>query len=157
MYASPSSPNRTGETRSRGLLYEEILFEQLQIPREAYEDDSHVEVIRDRLLSAADAMRGELNEFTGINACIHVASSTILLESDKMELRQTLFQLADQFRGIDPTTIVTAASLYHMIKILESREDLQASDKKKIQHLRKRFGEIAWLVGAKRAKKLGFD
>ena len=47
-------------------------------------------------------MRGSLTEFAGINACIHAASSTILMESNKMKLQQALGELAARPRPSAP-------------------------------------------------------
>jgi len=138
-------------------LYEEVLFERLRIPRGIYEDEEHLKAIHEKLITAAGAMRAGLTEFVSLNVCIHIASSAVLLGSKPIQLKSTLDELGNDFPRIDPTTVVTAASLYYMIKTLRSQDDLAESERTSLEYLRKRFEEIGWLVGAERMRKLEFD
>jgi hypothetical protein len=136
-------------------LYEQILFDKLGIPRNYFENEEHLKGVREKLANAAQGMREGLTEFVGLNVCIHVASSFVLLESSRAKLTTTLDEIAELFPDIDPTTVVTAASLYYILKHLESRGELKPSEKKDIQYMHKRFMDISWLIGTERMKRLG--
>jgi len=142
-------------------LYEQILFEKLKIPADkAYHDPEQIKAIREKLVRAAEGiaegMQSGLTEFVGINVCVHIASSAVLLGSDHARLTSTLSELQSRFRGIDPTTVVTAASLYYIFRSLLTLKDLTDKERKSLEYLRNRFAEMGWLVGTPRMAELGF-
>ena len=138
-------------------LYEKLLFEDLGIPAGYFAVKAHQETILSRLLGAADAMAGRLGEMVGINTCLHVASSIVLLGSDAGKLERTLEELGDKFPGIDPTVILTAASLYYLLRDQIAREGLGQAERNKLQYVRQRFQDMHWKIGRECMRQLSIE
>ena len=138
-------------------LYEHILFEELGISRRFFKSKNRLKVIRKKLAAAASAMRGELGEQYGMNTCLHTASAAVFEGRNQDRFTRTLSQVEERFPGIDPQMVVTAASLYYLIKSVGARNDLSRDEDASVRHLRRRFKEICWFVGAARARELGFE
>lgn len=134
--------------------YEKILFDDLGIPADYFDDEAHQKVIRNSLLGAADAMIGRLGDVVGINACVHVASSIVLMGSDPQKLAAALKEIEDDFPEIDPTIVVTAASLYYLLRDQIARKGLGQAKKKKLRYVRQRFQDMQWMIGPDRMRQL---
>ena len=139
--------------------YEEILFEDLGISKAYLDDPAHQEVIRTRFLGAAEAMRGRLGEIVGINACIHVASSIVLMSSDPDRLAKTLKDIKTEFEGIDrdidPTVVLTAATLnYLLVDLIRHEKSRRARRRKDLEHVFRRFQDMRWMIGERGMEKL---
>ena len=106
------------------------------------------------LLGAADAMIGRLGDVVGINACFHVASSIVLMGSDAKKLDRTLKEIEDDFEEIDPTIVITAASLYYLLRDQIARKGLGQAEKKKLRYVRQRFQDMQWMIGRERMRQL---
>lgn len=140
-----------------GRLYTEILFDMLRIASGFFEADDNLAAFRDKLSRAAEAMRGSLTEFVGINICLHLGSSAVLIASQDEELKKTLRWIEASMPGIDATTVVTIAALYHILMKLHERNDLPDAEKRNLEYLCTRFRDINWLLGLDRMRQLGID
>ena len=137
--------------------YEHLLFTDLGIDKNYLNNPEHQKVIRTRFLNAAAAMRRRLGEIVGINACIHVASSIVLMSSDPDKLAQMLKDIPKGFPGIDPTIVLTAATLYYLLVDLivqEAKDGLRKKQKKDLEHVFKRFQDMRWMIGETAMNKL---
>ena len=81
-------------------LYHVLLENRLGIKYSDFiKDENRFGEMFDRLINAANAMQGQVGESTGINICIHVASTYVLLGTDdpdkyrnvEEELRITMY------------------------------------------------------------------
>ncbi len=90
-----------------------------------------------------------------VNQCLHLASSVVLLGSNHQDLQETLKSVHEKgYEDKDPTTIVTVATLYYLIKVALGDPSSfcgkvnvnKFSEKLKVIH--RRFDEIQWLVGS---------
>lgn len=151
--------------------YNEILFQQLEIAPDFLKHVADEEpgtgkktnrdIINKRLSEAAKAMKGPEGEMFGIQLFLHTATSVVLLQTtEPAKLERTLTEInADPcFEEIDPSVIVTSAALYYLIDEYdrditakqiegdsqESKERRQ--ELKLIQHARKRFNEMNWMM-----------
>jgi len=117
-------------------------------PYKAYVDE--------RLLSAAQSMISIPSEMIGINILLHTASSIILIEGQRERVNATLnFINTLPFScGIDQTTVLTAISLYFLIRNaeynFESKDNLE-----KFKYLHNRLDQMNWFIGDDGVKALG--
>lgn len=112
------------------LIENELKIESFSI--DYFNDDYKLFETFERINNAANAMKGKLGDMTGINICIHVASSFVMLGTDIETYHQVTEEIQSKFEGIDPTIVITSASLFYILKRIESiinnsnREDLKA-------------------------------
>ena len=145
------------ESLEESPLYKHILFERLEIKPEFFVDEDNLSAFRDKLSRAADAMRGSLTEFVGINICLHLGSSAVLLGSKDEDLKKTLRWIEGNIPGIDATTVVTVAALYYILKQLREWDNLPDGEHENLEYLCTRFRDINWLLGVERMRQLGID
>jgi hypothetical protein len=134
--------------------YQEILFDELKLDNGASGD--HAKALRNRLVKVGEHMQEPINDFFGINQCLHIASSLVLLESNAERVMQTLPSIAQKYpelAGKDPSTVVTIAALYHLIKTAEN--NLKKSDKATIEYIHRRFDQMNWMIGEDGMRVLG--
>jgi len=145
--------------------YEDLVLRQLRISEEFLRD--YDATIRDRLLGAAvELTRGREglahpgrggerdtsfihSDLLGINRALHLANSVLLLGTSPENLRTTLFELSREatFAKLDPTTVLTAAVLYHLLHRL--RQSLAAGDPsvdQKLRSIQQRFDQLHWMI-----------
>jgi hypothetical protein len=120
-------------------------------------------IILDKLLSGGEAIvRGALyrdgypakpgglerSDISGINQCLSLASSVLLLGSSSENLQKTLslIQQNPNFSGQDPTTVVISIVLYYLLIKVEQDPQVSSEDKGKIRHIRQRFDELNWMI-----------
>lgn len=126
--------------------YETILFDIMEMDRNFFAKNR--DTVRERLQSASKELISTRGDIFGINQCLHIASSTLLLGVSRDNLNKGLEEikhypdLADK----DPTMIATIAMLYYIIKT-EEQSDLSKEEKVKLERIHKRFDEINWFIG----------
>ena len=98
------------------LIFHDLIENKLSIDATSFEDFERFEAL-ERLINAANAMQGKVGDFTGINICIHVASSFVLLgckDSNKYHAMEDL--LKAKFKEVDPSVILASAALYYILR-----------------------------------------
>lgn len=82
----------------------------------------------------------------GINQCMHLASSFVLLGSKSETLKEVIHKVRTECSNIncevDPTTIISVAALYYLLST-----DDESEHEKGIRVLKERFEKIGWMVG----------
>lgn len=102
------------------MAYSKLIEEELQITAESiFSDDAKLFDIFEKINNAANAMKGRLGDMTGINICIHVASSFVMLGAHIEQYHKVVKSIKDKFKGVDPTVIITSAALYYILKKIE--------------------------------------
>lgn len=169
----------------KSMTYEHILFELLSIPKTFLSSQNKEDAIRKRLLKAHELMSSGMPDAIAIAACLHVASSVVLLESTPKKVDDTLenIQKDRRFNEVEPTTILASAALYFLLQ--KNQENLNQikgqKDKllkkegatgnakkelsKEVEELKKeqnalldlshQLEKVNWMVGSAAAKALG--
>lgn len=102
------------------MAYSKLIEEKLEIaPEPIFRDDVKLFDIFEKINNAANAMKGRLGDMTGINICIHVASSFVMLGANIEQYHKVLNDIKEKFKGVDPTVIITSAALYYILKKIE--------------------------------------
>lgn len=125
--------------------------------------EAHWQTIFDRLQSASNSMTHQTKEskdcfsqqaIFGINQCIHLASSIVLLGTEKDKLATLIDSIRQESYTNDPTTILTVSTLYYLLAdyILEEKIDDTSADTFKV--ICTRFSEVNWMVGESDMGKL---
>jgi hypothetical protein len=136
--------------------------------------DSNVDDIVERLTTAAACARPAsirplgLNKMYGINQCLHLASSLVLLESHPEKLKAWLKGIEDmQKKGegfrptTDATTYLSIGMLYYLLAeyLPANNANIKASsrtiDEARLEDVRTMMESVNWLVGEDDMKKLG--
>lgn len=103
------------------MTYTALVKDELKIDTSSiFNNNNSLFDIFEKINNAANAMKGRLGDMTGINICIHVASSFVMLGSDTDVYHRAIQTIREKFKGVDPTIIVTAAALYYILKEIES-------------------------------------
>jgi hypothetical protein len=143
----------------------EMIKDRLQFKPEFL--NIHEKIIDDRFESAGtEILKGlesrlENADISGINKCLQLASTILLLgtESDVINKElESVFKQNEKLKieDIDPSTILTVAVLYYLVKLKEEEYE-KKNDKEKqkaIKAIHARFTKIKWLVGGVWMKKL---
>jgi len=116
-YATKTNPYR-GLVRS--FTFYRLIEESLDIHIESLPVADRFEAF-ERLINAANAMQGRVGDFTGINICIHVASSFVLLGSDDDVYHHVADMVEGKFTDVDPSVIITNAALYYILQKMIGR------------------------------------
>lgn len=86
------------------------------------------------------------SDIYGINQCMHLASSFVLLGSESEILSHVIHKVRAECNErnleIDPTTIISVAALYYLLTT-----DKEPDHEKGIKVLKERFEQIDWMVG----------
>jgi hypothetical protein len=134
--------------------------------------EGHAKTIREKLISAGKVMMqgtqglesltdkaSLLDRFDmfGINQCLHLASTVLLLgsSSDNLQRTITMIQQSRDFSGQDPTTVVISAVLYYLLLKAEEDPEIETEDKEKIRHIHQRFDELNWMINPRGVQTLG--
>jgi len=171
----------TKTKENRDFAYNKII-ERLKINEKFLEE--HKDIIKQRCEAAGtEILMGlksnlENADITGINKCLQLASTILLLGTQSDNITEELNCVArentnERINDIDPSTILTIAVLYHLINLKEKeliqiRKRTGGSEEKNIcedesslikidtiNAIRERFSKIKWLVGTNWMKKLG--
>lgn len=129
--------------------------------------NTHKKIIDDRFKSAGDEIlkglesRLENADISGINKCLQLASTILLLGTESDVINKELESVSKQnleleIEDIDPSTILTVAVLYYLVKYKEKeyKENNDEKKQKAIKAIHARFTKIKWLVGGVWMKKL---
>jgi hypothetical protein len=151
--------------------YLKLLFDELGLEGRFVRKEH--ETIQKRLLAAADEMqKGETvdsqgspketesflrSDIFGINQCLHLASSVLLVGTEPQKLYATRDNVHSQFVGKDPATVLTVATLYHLIKSEMAGQAVDSELRKKLVYIHKRFDELNWMIGSDDMTKLGME
>ncbi len=160
LQAASIHPSQSLSTKVRFEVapYEEILFDDLKLSRDFLSEQEHAKLVHDKLLCAADDLGRENGDMFAINQCLHLASTVVLRHASR--LRPTLGKLRELLPEPDrqdPTTALTVATLYYLLRTELKRVSEQAdpSDNEKLELLHKRLDRINWLVGRGIMEQLG--
>ncbi len=131
--------------------YEKLLFETLDLKPyiERYKANIFVMLIQ----ATERAVRcGE--ELIGFQNCFHVASSAVI--NGSKNLNQTLQRLRNDldYRGADPSTILTMAALYYLL-LRVTDHTINPKEQARIRYVWRRFEDMNWMVGPRIMKILG--
>ena len=77
--------------------------------------------------------------------------------SGAKKLDRTLKEIEDDFEEIDPTIVITAASLYYLLRDQIARKGLGQAEKKKLRYVRQRFQDMQWKIGRERMQQLAIE
>ena len=136
------------------LGWKEDFLEAVRVKNKLYKD-----FINESLLSAARSMRLSITGELGvISQLLHVASSVVLLESDRGRVDVTLsfIRETDPFQEIDPSVVLTSVALYYLICSAEHDFKTDAANLELIRHIHSRLNQMNWFIGVDAMKKLGF-
>lgn len=129
--------------------YRDLVESRLRISRDFLEE--YRETILDRLDSAYKVMTSEEKtavnrDLFGINQCVHLASSIVLLASTSEALSQTVDDLKVELSESDATTVLTIATLYYLLADYVPQRFAQQRPES-IGYIRKRLDAVNWMVG----------
>jgi hypothetical protein len=132
--------------------------------------------IAKRLCSAAEQISGEGDfvksaDLFGVNQCVHLATSIVLLGSHKDNVSALKEQLVsdNNYGGIDPTTVMTISTLLYVIDwVKENIEKLSLTDEvtndeevirkevieDSVAKIETRFNKVNWLIGQEPLERL---
>jgi hypothetical protein len=89
-----------------------------------------------------------------INICVHVASSVVLLESTTQTLRRALRFVEEAVQTeADPSTVLTACTLYYLIHDAPQPEPVP----KELEAVHRCFDNMEWLIGTRAMGQLGIQ
>lgn len=97
------------------------------------------------------------DEMFVINRCLHLASSLVLLGSDANMVPRGIDKIraVDAFRDRNPTTVLTIAALYYLIRRHQDSGTLEKDEALALTCIRKMFDRVNWLIGTAGMKYLG--
>lgn len=136
-------------------LCNDVLFRDLRLPEQFL--DEFAGLIRKKLVDAAADLDQEHGDIFAINQCLHLASSIVLRNAKHLDETLAKIRSIEGFAGMDPTTVVTIATFY---VILRGEQRKVAKDKElttKLKRLHGRFDEINWLIGRAAMETLGIE
>jgi hypothetical protein len=135
---------------------------------------SYDKTISSRLHSAYESMKEAGNDFFsqcdifGMNRCVHLASSIVLLCADSEILATLVREIKDEvddnpnvklFEGPDPTTVITIATLFYILKVYTIGRKLNDGEEMvpdlEREEICKRFNNVNWMIGPKAVRILG--
>lgn len=116
----------------------------------------HESIIRERFEAASAEIQMGLEskmenaDITGINKCLQLASTILLLGTQSDNISKELAEVATEnsnagINDIDPSTLLTIAVLYYLIEQKETEYSGAANIP--VKAIRERFSKIRWLVG----------
>ena len=146
------------------LQYNEIVNTELNIHNPFLE--CHKDNIWKRVENAYNSIENKDTEdcfsnrdVFGLNQCIHLATSVVLLGTAKSKLPKARTKIAGQYKNNDPSTILTIAMLFYLLEnylpIAELPEVKDGCKDKIIKDIRRRFDAVNWMVGTSVMKDLG--
>lgn len=103
-------------------LYQDLVTHQLLIKADFLDDYKHI--IWDRFTTAYKQIneRADIKDafsqhrIFGINQCVHIASGVVLLASETGVLQEAMKFVEGKHIADDPTTALTIATLYYLVK-----------------------------------------
>jgi hypothetical protein len=141
--------------------YESILLDRLHVDQSFIE--AHAARIKSRFLDAADILARRNADMVpddvfAINQCLHVASTVVLLGSNIENINSTaqLLKENESYADIDPTSVVSAAALFYLLKMHEQNA-ADDDERRKIQLIKARFDKINWMLTPRAMAALGID
>ena len=140
-------------------VYKEIVEDILEIGDEFFEQ--HESTIKKRFILAGSSETNQSyfdsSDIFGLNQCIHLANSIVLLGSKGQNSIKNASELirtsTHREKGPDITTVLTIATLYYLILRMEEKMD----EKDLLKKIRSRFDETNWLIGPDLMKYLGIE
>lgn len=128
----------------------------------------YADTISDRIHKAAVTLGGtqtagkpsplSQESLFAVNQCVHLASSIVLLGTEESRLNTTTAALGRHsptnpadvaaLRGVDPTTVLTMATLYYLLwDWPEDPESKLKRDDEELRLIRLRLDNVNWLIG----------
>jgi hypothetical protein len=151
------------------MTYNEIVRDCLHITDKFFQD--HRTTIANRLAGAHDEMvKGEAtasapgtapkillqDTIYGINQCIHLASSLAVLGgAGHLEDAVKNVRADKSFGQLDPTTVLTIATLYYLLHDLGPKALPTSKSPNVVLDIRRRFDMVNWMIGPEAMKALG--
>ena len=132
------------------IIYQDMVETKLRIPKEFLTE--YRDLIRQKLTDAA-AVAGEEGGVLTVNRCLHLASSVVLRNGTHLDEVLGQIRTTEGFETIDPTTVVTVATLYYLL----NAEPEDAAQGETLGKLREQFGKLNWLIGTDAMQRLGFQ
>jgi hypothetical protein len=134
-------------------LYETILFDDLRFTLEFFKERE--ETINEKLSHADRDLVRENGYIFAINQCLHLAISLVLLNTANLNRALDRVRQNPAFYGKDPTTVVTIAMLFKILKT-KTGPGVSSDERENVRRrIRQRFEEINWLVGRSGMEALG--
>ena len=101
----------------------------------------------------------------GINQCIHLATSIVLLGVKENELKDIRLAISNEkkYTNTDATTIITIATLFYLLNdyagnLIEEWKENKIKDGQKIlKFIRERLDNVNWMIGYENMKTLGIE
>ncbi len=120
--------------------------------------DKHEETLYQRLLASYDTMvKEETGVFRsriifGINQCVHLATSVVLLGSEPERLRKSMKNAKNRFSHADPSAVLTIATLYYLLTVYLDWDLIY-----EIKHICRNFDSVNWMIGEETMNALGIE
>ncbi|WP_339133997.1 MAG: hypothetical protein WGN25_14225 [Candidatus Electrothrix sp. GW3-4] len=138
--------------------YLKLIEKELKIVAEPiFTDDAKFFDIFEKINNAANAMKGRLGDMTGINICIHVASSFVMLGAHIEQYHKVVKDIKEQFKGVDPTVIITSAALYYLFKKIEhviKEEDAEELKSRYLDHVEAKINATGKQMGEEKRQRI---
>jgi hypothetical protein len=151
--------------------YTRIVTDWLKITPEFL--NKQEETIRTRLRTAYEQMTKEAstsssseeipkivleNNIYSIHQCLHLANTIVLMGSIE-NLEDTIRKVQQQprYAALDPTTVLTIATLFYLLKYREKREDVPGNEVQMLHEIRRRFDRVNWMIGLAESQFLGIE
>jgi len=153
--------------------YRTLLFDELGLEGNFVRQEQ--DTIRKRLMAAAEEMKNSetvepessgketesilRSEIFGINQCLHLASSVLLVGTgpEKLYATRDKIRSSGKFPGKDPATVLTSAMLYHLVDSEMKGQVVDSEPWKMLAYIHKRFDELSWMVGSDGMNALGMQ
>lgn len=128
---------------------------------------NHMGTIKTRLLDAGAAMIDSKRQLVkkhlfvttdvaAINQCLHLASTVLLLGATSNKVQECLKDIKKkgEFSNQDPTTVITSAVLYSLLKRIK-RTRISSEEETQLAQIHQRFDELQWMITDDGMKALG--
>ena len=139
-------------------LYQKLVENELKIPDEFLKN--HEPAIKKRFIAARSSESSQSYfdspDLFSINQCIHLANSIVLLGSNgenSIKNASNVIENNIDDKGHDITTILTIATLYYIIRRMETKME----EKEVLRKIRRRFDRANWLIGSDLMHFLGIE
>ena len=139
-------------------VYEKIVEDELNIPDEFLKN--HEATIKKRFIVAGGSETSQSYfdspDLFGLNQCIHLANSIVLLGSKgekSIKSASNVIKNNIDNKCHDITPILTIATLYYIIRRMEAKME----EKEVLRKIRSRFDKANWLIGTDLMQFLGIE